>query len=228
MSHQNIQAVSFDAAGTLIHLAEPVGASYSRVAALHGIEADTGDLDRAFRIVWKRTPLPFSFESTIRDPNEKEWWRRLVREVFEEAEARLPPSLEFDAFFEALYEHFEKPGTWNAAPEALAVVETVGRRYPCIVLSNFDGRLRRILGDLGLLDAFDGVVLSCETGASKPDRRIFEAGAKKLSKPPSAILHVGDDPVCDWEGAEAAGFQVFKVGTGQRPLSELFGELSLA
>ena len=39
MRTTNIQAITYDAAGTLIHLAEPVGVSYSTVAARHGISS---------------------------------------------------------------------------------------------------------------------------------------------------------------------------------------------
>lgn len=228
MTSQKYRAVSFDAAGTLIHLAEPVGASYSKVAASHGIDADPDELNTSFRTVWKKTPLPFAPESHIRDPNEKSWWRRLVRDVFEDAEADLPDGSKFDNFFEDLYRHFEEPGTWIADPDAKTVLETVQQNYRCIVLSNFDARLRRILDDLGILNDFESVILSCEVGASKPDAIIFEEAARTLSLDPNAILHVGDDPVCDWNGATAAGFGVFKVGKDERKLGELLGELSLA
>ena len=40
MNHSMIKAVSFDAAGTLIQLAEEVGTSYSRVAASFGVAVD--------------------------------------------------------------------------------------------------------------------------------------------------------------------------------------------
>ena len=107
-----IEAITFDAAGTLIHLAEPVGVSYSRVAAEFGIAADSDDLGLAFASVWKRTPLPFADENRAEDPHEKAWWRRLVREVFLEAQAKLPNEERFEDFFNALYRHFESPGTF--------------------------------------------------------------------------------------------------------------------
>lgn len=228
MVSESIRAVSFDAAGTLIHLARSVGESYAEVAEEHGIAANADRLNQAFRSVWKRTPLPFSPESHIRDPDEKAWWSRLVRLVFEEAGSNVPGGEEYEVFFEALYEYFESPGTWIADPEALEVVNAVSGAYRCVVLSNFDARLRRILSDLDLLNAFEGVILSCETGASKPDPRIFETAAGCVGLPPNEILHVGDDPICDWEGAAQAGFQHFRVGTGQSTLGELLRELSLA
>ena len=157
ISHSPILAITFDAAGTLIHLAEPVGVSYARIAAEHGIESNPDNLGKAFGSVWKRTPLPFSPQSRVTDPDEKSWWRRLVRAVFEDAGAELPGESVFSDFFESLYTHFESPGTWISDPEATTVLEKVRGNYSCLVISNFDARLRRILDDLGLLQPLSHV-----------------------------------------------------------------------
>ena len=223
-----IRAVSFDAAGTLIHLAEEVGVLYARVALRHGIAADPALLNDAFRTVWKRTHPAFSEDSPIADVHEKAWWARLVREVFHEAGSTIFGDELFDEFFDALYRHFEEPGTWLPVPGAREVVEAVARRHRCIVLSNFDTRLRRILADMDLLTPFEALFLSSEFRLSKPDHRLFARVSEALDIPPPQILHVGDDPLCDWAGAEAAGFQHFRVGRGQRNISELLSELSLA
>ena len=222
------KALSFDAAGTLIELSEPVGVSYSTVAIRHQILAEPEAISTAFKTVWRRTPSAFSAESPVRDPNEKSWWRRLVRDVFEEAGTELGREIDFDSFFEDLYDHFESPGTWVAVPEAASLVTALTEHYRCIVLSNFDGRLRRILADLDLLAPFETVLLSCELGASKPDPKVFEAARSHFGLEPSHILHIGDAPVCDWNGAQDAGFQSFRVGEGQSTLRELFEQLSLA
>jgi putative hydrolase of the HAD superfamily len=233
MPYSSLQAITFDAAGTLIHLSEPVGVSYSRVAADFGIKSDPTDLGEAFGTVWKRTPLPFADKSHAQDPDEKAWWRRLVREVFAEAgavgaEAVFPDDDLFNHFFEALYLHFESPGTWLADTAAIETLEVLSPRFRCLVLSNFDGRLRKILADLSLLDHFETCLLSCELGASKPDSTVFEAASNWLQLAPKKILHVGDDPVCDWRGAEAAGFAHFRVGKNEKKLGDLIEELSLA
>lgn len=228
MDRSRIKAVSFDAAGTLIQLAEEVGSSYAKVAGRHGIAASPGALNRAFREVWKRTPPPFAEAGPIMDPHEKAWWHRLVREVFLEAGTTFPGNEAFDDFFESLYRHFEEPGTWLPVPGAAEVVRAVAGAGRCVVLSNFDARLRRVLGDIDLLNPFEHLFLSCEFHLSKPDPRLFAKVSETLDLPPGDILHVGDDPHCDWAGAEAAGFQHFRVGKGQRNILELLSELSLA
>jgi len=228
MSLSTIQAVSFDAAGTLIHLSEPVGATYSKVAARHGIRVSGDALERAFRLCWGTIPAPFAAASPSKDPDERAWWRRFVSAVFREAGAGFPSETAFDRFFDDLYLHYESPGAWLADRHAAETLRQVSASFRCVLLSNFDARLRRILGDLDLLHPFERHYLSCELRASKPDRRIFEHVAADLELPPSDILHVGDDPICDWQGAGDVGFRVFRAGRRGRPLCELIGELSLA
>jgi putative hydrolase of the HAD superfamily len=224
------EVISFDAAGTLIHLAEPVGTTYAGVAAEHGVTADPAAIGRAFGAVWKRTPPPFSQESpgTDVDPHERAWWSRLVRNVFAETGISFSDEGLYRTFFDALYLRFEEPGTWLAEPGVEEIVRRIAESHRCIVLSNFDARLRRILADLGLLDAFEAIFLSCEERLSKPDPRLFARVSERLGVAPGAILHIGDDPVCDWAGAEAAGFRHFRVGRDQKDLRDLLVELSLA
>lgn len=229
MSLPPIEVVSFDAAGTLIHLAEPVGVTYSRIAAAHGVGISPESMGRAFGSVWRRTPLPFSPEAGAhRDEDERTWWKRLVAEVIAESGGEFPGPAEFERFFDELYEVFERPGTWITVPGTPGLLARIARDHRLVIVSNFDSRLRRILRDLGLLDFFEALFLSCEQKLSKPDPRLFRRVSEALRVVPGAILHVGDDPECDWAGAEAAGFRHFRTGAHGHPLGELARELSLA
>ncbi len=223
-----ISALTFDAAGTLIHLSEPVGYSYSRVAAQFEIYANPDKMESAFRAVWKVTPPAFSEPPSKRHPNEKAWWHDLVESVFREAGADLPDDETFDLCFEALYDHFESPGTWIAEPDTAETLERICSRYPSVILSNFDSRLRRILKDLDLDQYFEDLFLSCEIGASKPDPKMFDTALDHFQCPREEIIHIGDDALCDTEGASRAGFQHYRIQKGSGSLSELLRELSLA
>lgn len=225
MNEPAIEALTFDAAGTLIHLAESVGTTYSAVANEHGHRSNPVDVDRAFGSIWKATP---DFAASAAFPDERSWWRSLVLEVFEEAGYPWSADEDYQEYFAQLYDHFAAPGTWLADPDAVEVLERVSASLPCLILSNFDGRLRSILRDTNLSSYFQGEILSCELGFSKPDRRIFAAASASLETDPERILHVGDDPERDWAGAEKAGFRVFRTGRKGRPLRDLLGELSLA
>lgn len=91
------------------------------------------------------------------------------------------------------------------------------------VVSNFDRRLHANLRDLGLHDAFEHIVLSSETGADKPHARIFERACRLFGIAPERALHIGDDPVRDWQGAAAAGLRTFRL---QRPANDLLTVLA--
>jgi len=230
--NKRIKGITFDAAGTLIELVEPVGKSYSRVAANFGISVCSRAINSAFQSLWGKVPAAFSSSCPITGPDEngteKEWWSAMVHAVFKEARATGVTASNFPTFFKELYNHFESPGTWKLVDGAPEVVARATSGFPCAVLSNFDERLRRVLQDLNLLEPFDHIILSSEMRASKPDPVMFEEAEKRLDIPSQYILHIGDDPLADWEGGHAAGFQIFRVGKGQKNLRDLFAQLSLA
>ena len=62
-----IRAVLFDAAGTLIELAESVGETYARIAERFGVALPASRLDDAFYRVWASAPPMMSNGSTAID-----------------------------------------------------------------------------------------------------------------------------------------------------------------
>ena len=165
--------MSLDAAGTLITVAEPVGVTYARLAAAHGIEVSPAQLGEGFRAVYPRMP-PLAFEGLAGDAlvaAERDWWRMLVARVFGEAAATAPG---FEPFFAAVYAHYAAADAWRVYPEVRAVLaELRARGLRLVVTSNFDTRLHGILAGLDLRVAFEAVVCSSEAGAAKPDAHVF-------------------------------------------------------
>ena len=222
-STSELKLILFDAAGTLFHLPKGVGYHYALVARRLGLEMDETAIDHAFRSVWSKMPLrPATGEP--REDDDKGWWRELVDRVFDKVAPQVH-ELDRDNFFEIAYEHFAEAGVWELFPETIAVLEALHRRYKLGVVSNFDGRLRMILEQLGISKFFAEVVISSEVGADKPDPLIFRRALQLAGVLPNETLHVGDDPVNDWEGAAAAGIQVCKL---ERPRNGLRDVLELA
>ena len=88
--------------------------------------------------------------------------------------ATLRPSFPFDAYFEAVYAHFAKPGVWSAYPEVAGVLSRLqARGLKLGVVSNFDQRLYAVLDHLDLTRFFTKVIISSEVGIDKPDPAIF-------------------------------------------------------
>ena len=214
-----LKAVFFDAAGTLFHLPKGVGYHYAIAGRDVGLQLDARAVNRAFAAAWKQMPR----RETTRVPREdddKGWWRQLVDKVMDEV-APHSHELDRDAFFEAAYGHFAEAGVWELFPDVLETLELLRGRYRLAVVSNFDGRLRMIVEQLGISRYFDHLVISSEVGADKPDPFIFERALELVGVAPNETLHVGDDPGGDWEGAAAAGLRVFELDRPQNSLRDL-------
>jgi putative hydrolase of the HAD superfamily len=214
-----IQAILFDAAGTLIHLPHGVGWHYRQVAARHGVELDEGRLSAAFAVAFKAA-APRVSTGISRPDDDKLWWRALVLNVLAACGHDLPPAV-FDAMFEELYAHFAKPGVWALYPEVPAVLDALHPLCKLGIVSNFDRRLYPVLEHLGIRHYFQTIVVSSEIGADKPDPRIFAAALSTLSVNAAETIHAGDHPEQDWRAAELAGIHPYRVQRPERGLEDL-------
>lgn len=212
-----IRAIFFDAVGTLIHLPRGVGFHYREIGVRHGVEASEAELATAFRRAWREMPQrPPTLAPRADD--DKAWWRELVGRVLNLCHANATNA---DHFFEELYARFSEPGVWELYPEVKPVLRELSKNHGLGIISNFDGRLRVILNQLNVTPHFRHIVISSETGADKPAAFIFQTALKKLGVAPHEALHVGDDPIQDWQGAEAAGLHCFRLDRRRNSLSDL-------
>ena len=211
-----LRAIFFDAAGTLIGLPRGVAFHYAAVARRNGLEIPEAVMNEAFHMTWREMPAP-TVTRVRRPDDDKGWWRRFVMRVIDKC-ATEPGALNREAFFEDLYAEFAKPGVWDVFPETRAVLARLAGEYQLGIISNFDGRLRLILAELGIAPLFKHIVISSEVGADKPDPWIFQEALRLAGVRASEALHVGDEPNGDWEGAEQAGLHVFKL---KRPENSL-------
>lgn len=214
-----IQAVTFDVGGTLLMPHPSVGAVYAATAARHGLmglEAEM--LDRRFGEAWARRG---SFQHS------RAAWGALVNDVFLGLACPAPTE---SGLFDDLYAAFARPSAWRICDGALELLEALAAAgFPLGVVSNWDERLRPLLTALGLASLFDVLVVSCETGFSKPSPVMFEVAARGLGLRPAALLHVGDSPEEDVAAARAAGLAAWQVGRppdGDGTLRELGARLT--
>ncbi len=206
MRFAELDAVTIDGYGTLLHLVDPVPA-LRRALAGHGVERPADAVAAAFRVeVAHYRPLAV----TGRDPASLEALRLDCVGVFL---AALDDPLEPDAFVDDFI------GALVFAPVAGAA-ETVthlrARELRLAVVANWDCALPEHLERAGLLELFDTVVTSARAGAAKPDPAIFRLALDELGVEPGRAVHVGDEPL-DEEGARAAGLRFL-----QAPLAKAF------
>jgi putative hydrolase of the HAD superfamily len=95
---------------------------------------------------------------------------------------------------------------FRSYPEVPGVLRELGELgIARVVVSNWDVSLRGVLDDTGLAPLLDGIVISAEVGAAKPDPAIFERALAVAGVSPGEALHVGDTADADLAGARAAG-----------------------
>ena len=219
-----IRVIFFDAAGTLIGLPKGVAFHYCEVARRHGLHVPSELMNKVFRETWREMPVPTTTRVRRQD-DDKGWWRRFVQRVL--VKCNLPEDVKFDpdTLFEELYIEFARPGVWALFPEARAVLARLASEFELGIISNFDGRLRVVLSELGVAPLFRHVVISSEVGADKPDPWIFQEALRLAGVRASEALHVGDEPASDWEGAARAGLKVFRLKRPEMTLNELVESL---
>jgi len=191
-----VQAVTFDAGGTLIEPWPSVGDVYAEVAARTGLKGlSVATLNRQFTAAW-RAQKNFNYTRTA--------WAGIVDKTFNGL-TEVPPS---QTFFPELYSQFARPEAWRIFDDVIPTLEELASSGVKVgVISNWDERLRPLLQDLKLDSYFDAIIVSCETGFAKPSPVVFEQAAEKLALPPERVLHVGDDLELDVRGAQRAGMQ---------------------
>ena len=73
------------------------------------------------------------------------------------------------------------------------------------IVSNTGWDVRTVFAAHSMSEFVTSFTLSYETGAVKPDRKIFDAACDSLGLRPTQVVMVGDDPRAD-SGAVLAGF----------------------
>lgn len=91
----------------------------------------------------------------------------------------------------------------DEAPPVLR--ELKERKLKLGVVSNSDGRIRRVLEHVGIAGFFDIIVDSSEIGVEKPAPEIFEYAARALSIETKECIYIGDFYYLDYLGSMKAG-----------------------
>ena len=194
MHFAELDAVTIDGYGTLLHLIDPLPA-LGRALAARGVERSDDAVAAAFRAeVEHYRPLAH----TAGDTASLAALRTDCAGVFLHAHGDpVQPDAFVDDFIGAL--------VFTPVPRAAdAVARLQAHGLRLAVVANWDCALPEHLESAGLLASFDTVVTSARAGVAKPDPAIFELALRELGAEPGRTVHVGDEAV-DREGARAAG-----------------------
>jgi putative hydrolase of the HAD superfamily len=201
----DVAALSFDGDDTLWDFAASFRPAIARAAELLGAELGG-------------PPVPV------------DWLQRIREEVAADLPGATLPELRRAAFAEAVRRRApDRPEladrmftafmavrarTTRLFPEVGAVVARLSGRLPLALTTNGNAELSWT----GLDPYFSAVVRAVDCGRAKPDPAIYLLTAERLGVEPARVLHVGDHPVEDVEGARAAGLQARLLDrTGRTP-----------
>ena len=93
------------------------------------------------------------------------------------------------------------------------LLERLGARYTLGTITNGNADVHYI----GIGHLFDFVLSAADAQAAKPDRKIFEDALRLSGHRAADVLHVGDDPVRDVNGARALGMRTAWINPDLSP-----------
>ena len=187
-----VRAVLFDFSNTIFHTVDTV--TWLRAAARRtGTDLDAAAAARLARELTTAWTLPEVVAAQSgRDLSPER------HEAATVAWARAVPELAPMA--EALSEELRDPRTWLPYDDTRPVIAALRRSgLPVGVVSNIGWDLRGYFPRYDI--TVDAVTLSCELGAEKPDRRLFDHACEQLGADPRDVLMVGDTPASDGAAA---------------------------
>lgn len=191
----NLDAVTFDAMGTILTLADPVPRLQRALRHHHRVDIS---LDRS----------SVAMQAEIRHYraiSHRAGTREALATVRLECAGVLADALQVGLDAGALLPCLTDAIVFEVYPDTADVMERLRASGLAIgVVSNWDVSLHDVLRRLGLAPFVDAVVTSAEVGSSKPDAAIFERACELLDARPHRMLHVGDDAACDVDGARSA------------------------
>jgi putative hydrolase of the HAD superfamily len=214
IKNHKFKGIFFDAGNTLLSVYPSVGSIYAEVASIYGLDLTTEAIEQSFRKLWNETaPLVTNEGHRLNYDKERDWWKYLVREVFRDHLA----SMDFDQFFDHLYQRFAEADCWRLYEDVLAVLsELKERRLKLAIVSNWDSRLPALCEQLGISSFFEAVIVSSIVGYEKPHPNIFQIALELTGLAAEEVIYIGDDPFLDYQAARKIGIHSLHLDRANR------------
>ena len=215
MQLSSFKAVFFDVGGTLISVYPSVGGVYAKHARDFGFSGTVDELNKGFRLQWKKMGGIESLGDKSGRQEEKKFWKNLVYEVFHP----LGGLDRFDEYFALIFEVFVDGSNWKIHEDVIEskIFQKLKERDVILgVISNWDSRLISTLENLNLADNFQFILPSAVVGSAKPDKKIFEEALRLSGVKPHEACHIGDEVKTDIEGARNIGIHAILLDRDNR------------
>lgn len=204
-----LKLITFDVTDTLLKFKYSVGKQYGEIGAMYGISCDNNTLNNNFVVHWRRMKQEHPNFGLYSGMGWENWWKNVVKHTFKDCGTNIEDK-QLKNVCEHLINVYKTSSCWQqcyGASNLLSYIRSKG--IPMGIISNFDPRLHQILFNMKISHFFQFILTSYETGAEKPDVKMFEK-AMTISKlrhlEPEECLHVGNKRSLDYEGARASGW----------------------
>jgi putative hydrolase of the HAD superfamily len=191
---QHIRAITLDLDDTLWAISPVIRNAEARLRAW--LDAHYPQITEQFSsedmlTVWQRVSDEFPHKS-----HDLGFIRKKVIEYVALAAGHDPALAEpaFRIFLEAR-------NTVELYPDVIPHLERLHGRFTLVAVTNGNADLQAI----GIRHLFHDVVTAAGAGVAKPERQIFDMAVGKTGVAASEVLHVGDHPETDIDGARRAG-----------------------
>jgi HAD superfamily hydrolase (TIGR01509 family) len=205
-------AVIFDAGFTLIHDRQsPIALVHTTLSRISNLQLTEQQVAEAEQIAHATLPVP------------QVMWRddQSIHQALRVYYCTFLNALNYHSVDEELLHElialYTAATNWLPYPEVeatLALLKLYKVRLG--VVANWQSNLPQLLKAIGLSSYFDFVLTSAVTGVAKPDAAIFKTAAHIVGCHPEKLLYIGDDPVIDVEGAQAAGLAAVYIDRGRK------------
>jgi len=195
-----IETLFLDAGGVLVF---PNWERIATALAGHGVEVSAQALARAEPRAKRRLDVESNIQLTSDAQRGWQYFNLIL------GEAGVPPSRATDDALADLRAYHDDQNLWEFVPRdvepALERLRSLGLKL--VVVSNANGRLRRLFDRVGLSDRVDLLFDSFEESVEKPDPRLFQIALERSGSRRETTMHVGDLYHVDVVGARSAGLQ---------------------
>ncbi|HEY7284834.1 MAG TPA: HAD-IA family hydrolase [Vicinamibacterales bacterium] len=195
-----IETLFLDAGGVLVF---PNWQRVSAALATHGVNLDAQILASAEPMAKRRLDEPSNIHGSTDARRGWQYFNLIL------LEAGVPLSDATDAALADLHAYHDDHNLWEFVPPdvqpALERLRALGLKL--VVVSNANGRLRRLFDRVGLSDRVDVLIDSFDEGVEKPDPRLFQIALERSGSRRETTMHVGDIYHVDVVGARSAGLQ---------------------
>lgn len=197
--------------------------------------------------LWEKLSLFYAFYGTVYTPEElARSYKRLTGEMTAGHEAlrrdshEAFPEIRIEEVFRALFEEkgiapdeplvrhagqffrilsMEFIRLYDGTEEMLSAVKESGRKI--YLLSNAQRIFTEYeMNALGITKYFDGIFISSDEGGKKPDLKLFRKLIDTCGIDPERAVMVGNDGICDIEGAKRAGLGTVYVHSDISPAED--------